>query len=75
MDSAIQDGISQIGGTHYQSLGIQPIEYIIANKLDFMEGNVVKYVPRWRRKNGLEDLKKAKSYLDRMIAEEEKRSN
>ena len=75
MDSATQDGISQIGGNHYQSLGIQPIEYIIANKLDFMEGNVVKYVTRWRHKNGLEDLKKAKSYLDRMIAEEEKRSN
>ena len=39
---------------------IEPIDFIIANKLNFCEGNVVKYISRWRLKNGVEDLKKAK---------------
>lgn len=61
----------QIGGDHYKDQGIQPIDYIMANELDFCEGNVVKYVTRWRYKNGLQDLKKARHYLDFLIAEQE----
>jgi hypothetical protein len=57
----------QIGGDHYQ-MGIQPIDYIEANNLSFIEGNIVKYVSRYKAKNGLEDLKKAKWYLDRLIS-------
>lgn len=57
----------QIGGNHYTNGAIQPIEYILANDLDFCEGNVVKYVTRWRHKNGLEDLMKARHYLDFLI--------
>ena len=61
----------QVGGDHYKGRAIQPIDYILANELDFCEGNVVKYVTRWRFKNGIEDLKKARQYLDFMIEEEE----
>ena len=58
---------TQIGGNHYKELSIQPIEYILANKLGFCEGNVVKYITRYKSKNGLEDLKKAKHYIDMLI--------
>ncbi len=64
----------QIGGEHYKSKGIQPIEYIMANELDFCEGNVIKYVSRWRQKNGLDDLLKAKHYLEFLIERERERS-
>lgn len=43
------------------------MEYIHANNLDFFEGNVVKYVTRWRNKNGLADLEKAKHYIELLI--------
>jgi len=72
-DGQIDAAISvQIGGTHYQTMPIQPVEYIQKNKIPFMEGNVVKYVSRWRDKGGVEDLKKARHYLDMLIAFEEK---
>ena len=58
---------TQIGGDHYKELSIQPIEYILANKLGFCEGNVIKYITRYKSKNGLEDLKKAKHYIDMLI--------
>ena len=54
----------QISGSHYASLPIQPIEFVYANKLDFLQGNVVKYVCRFRHKNGVEDLNKAIHYLE-----------
>ena len=48
---------------------IQPIEYITKNGLNYAEGNVVKYVSRWRKKGGIEDLRKAKHYIDLLIEE------
>lgn len=51
----------------YKHCAIEPIEYIEANGLNFHEGNVVKYVSRWRQKGGVEDLKKAQYYLSRLI--------
>jgi hypothetical protein len=57
----------QVGGSHYRDKGIQPIIYIHANNLGFCEGNVVKYVTRWREKNGIADLEKAKHYLELLI--------
>lgn len=63
----------QIGGDHYKSMAIQPIEYIQANKLRFIEGNIVKYISRWREKNGIEDLKKIKHYVEFLIEEEGKK--
>ena len=61
----------QIGGDHYRSKAIQPIEFIMANGLGFCEGNVVKYVTRWKDKGGLADLKKAQHYLSFLIEQEE----
>jgi hypothetical protein len=57
----------QVDGSHYRDKGIQPIIYIHANNLGFCEGNVVKYVTRWRDKNGVADLKKAIHYLELLI--------
>lgn len=57
----------QVGGNHYKQQPIQPWDYIAANNLGFFEGNVVKYVTRWRDKAGVEDLKKARHYLDKLI--------
>ncbi|CAH9016477.1 protein of unknown function DUF3310 [Vibrio phage 382E49-1] len=54
----------QIGGDHYKSLKIQPHEYIEANSLPFLEGNVVKYVTRHASKNGVQDIDKAIHYLE-----------
>jgi len=58
----------QEGGEHYQ-VPIQPIEYIIANKLSYCQGNVIKYITRYKYKNGVEDLKKAIHYIEFMIKE------
>jgi hypothetical protein len=63
----------QIGGDHYRSRAIQPIQFILANGLGFCEGNVIKYVTRWKDKGGLDDLKKARHYLDFLIEQEESR--
>ena len=57
-------------GSHYDK-GIQPVTYIEANGLDFFQGNVVKYVTRFRDKNGVEDLQKAKYYLELLIDRED----
>ncbi len=54
----------QINGSHYKSLKIQPVEYIMANNLGFFEGNVLKYITRWKTKGGVADLEKARHYLD-----------
>lgn len=61
----------QVGGGHYKDLVIQPIEYIHANKLGYCEGNIIKYVTRYKNKNGVEDLKKARHYIDLLIKFEE----
>ena len=58
---------TQIGGNHYKNLKIQPIEYIMANNLNYCQGNAIKYLTRYKDKNGLEDLKKAKHYIDILI--------
>jgi len=62
----------QAGGDHYKKLTIQPIEYIHANGIPFAEGSVIKYVTRWRDKGGIEDLKKARHFLDLLIELEAK---
>ena len=58
---------TQVGGSHYDR-AIQPIEYIEANQLGFHEANVIKYITRYKDKNGIEDLNKAKWYIDRLIS-------
>lgn len=57
----------QVSGTHYKDLPIQPVEYIHANAIGYFEGNVIKYVSRWRKKNGIADLEKARHYIELLI--------
>lgn len=60
----------QVGGQHYAK-PIQHWDYVIAQGLGYFEGQITKYVSRWRDKNGLEDLKKARHFLDKLIEEVE----
>lgn len=64
----------QIGGTHYKT-SIEPWDAIVSWELGYLDGNVVKYVARWRKKGGLADLKKAQHYLEKLIEEEEKKQS
>ncbi|MCP3698534.1 MAG: DUF3310 domain-containing protein [Aliivibrio sp.] len=57
----------QEGGSHYKDLSIQPIEYIIENNLDFLQGNMVKYATRHKDKGGKEDLLKVIHYANLAI--------
>ena len=57
----------QIGGDHYKLFPIQPIEFIHKNQIPFLEANVIKYICRWRHKNGKQDLEKAKHYIDLLM--------
>lgn len=57
----------QIGGNHYKDMKIQPIDYIVENEIPYREANVIKYVSRYKAKNGIEDLRKARHYLDMLI--------
>lgn len=57
----------QHGGDHYKVKKIQPWDFIIANNIGFLEGNAIKYISRWREKGGIEDLEKAKHYIDKLI--------
>ena len=60
----------QVGGDHYKLLKIQPLEYALENDLGICEHAVIKYVSRWRDKGGIEDLRKARHYIDLMIERE-----
>lgn len=57
----------QVGGSHYRTMQVQPVQFIQDNLMGFCEGSVVKYVCRWRAKNGIEDLRKARHYLQLII--------
>lgn len=57
----------QVAGDHYKKLAIQPVQYIHANGIGYFEGNVIKYVSRWRDKGGIKDLEKAKHYIELLI--------
>jgi len=57
----------QVGGDHYMDKAIQPWDYIIANNLGYLEGNIVKYISRWKDKGGADDLRKAQHYLAKLI--------
>lgn len=61
----------QIGGDHYLT-EIQPWDFIIANNLSFLQGNIIKYICRYNDKGGVEDLYKADHYLKKLIETEEK---
>ena len=54
----------QIGGSHYKEFYIQPYEFISKNNLSFFQGNVIKYVCRYKNKAGIQALEKIKHYCD-----------
>ena len=58
---------SQVGGSHYKDLKIQPVEYIHANGFDFLTGNIIKYASRHRNKNGAEDVRKIIHYAELIL--------
>ena len=58
---------TQVGGNHYKDFKIQPIEFIHANGLDFLTGNIIKYATRHRKKNGAEDVKKIIHYANLIL--------
>lgn len=60
----------QVGGQHYSTMPIQPLDYIVANDLDYLSGNVIKYVSRHSRKGGIEDIDKALHYLIKIAQSE-----
>jgi len=64
----------QVGGMHYAESAIQPWDFIVSNNIGYLEGNVIKYVARWRKKGGIEDLRKAGHYLQKLIEVETKES-
>ena len=47
---------TQVAGTHYKKYVIQPVEFITKNNIPYIEGNIIKYICRWKDKNGVEDL-------------------
>ena len=57
----------QHGGSHYKSQIIQPWDYIASNKIPYLEGSAIKYISRWRDKGGIEDLKKAIHFIEKVI--------
>jgi hypothetical protein len=57
----------QVGGSHYKKYKIQPVEFIIKNNIGFVEGNIIKYVLRFKEKGGVQDLLKAKHYIELLI--------
>jgi len=52
---------------HYRKMPVEPWDFIQQNKLDFFEGNVVKYICRWKNKGGVDDLHKAITYIEKII--------
>ena len=65
----------QVGGDHYCGMAIQPVEFIHRNGLGFCEGAAIKYLCRWRNKGGLDDLRKARHFIDLLIDMETETNN
>jgi uncharacterized protein DUF3310 len=57
----------QVGGGHYKTEGLQHWDLVNIFGWDYFQGQITKYLMRWRKKNGLEDLQKARHYLDKYI--------
>jgi len=69
-----RDRNKQIGGRHYSKHKIQPIDIIDEYSMNFFEGNALKYILRYKEKNGVQDLEKAKDYIDMIIERYKKES-
>jgi hypothetical protein len=66
-DAAREASSVQVGGAHYKDFAIQPGEFIHRNGIEYIPGNVIKYVCRYRKKNGAQDLRKAIHYLELLL--------
>ena len=70
---ALKATLKQVGGSHYKDCKIQPVEYIVGNDLTFLEGNIIKYVTRHRRKGeGRKDIEKVIHYAEMILEMEYK---
>jgi len=65
---------TQVAGNHYKQFQVEPWDAIIDRGLGYLDGNAVKYPPRRRHTNGIEDLKKARHYIDKLIETETERA-
>lgn len=65
----------QYGGTHYKQFQYETWNVILDWGLGYLDGNAVKYLSRWRHKNGIEDLRKAAHYIQKLIEVEEANGN
>jgi hypothetical protein len=64
----------QVGGGHYKS-EIQHWDYVVANDLDYFQAQITKYVTRWKKKNGMQDLRKAQHFLEKYIEVQSKHAD
>ena len=69
MERGLEKVSDSINPIHYKNGDIEVIDYILDQKFDYLEGNVIKYVSRYRYKGGIEDLRKARWYLEKLIEE------
>ncbi len=67
MNETSSSSETQVGGSHYKKCTIQPWDYTIANDLDYFQGSIIKYVTRWKDKGWIQDLYKARHFLDKYI--------
>jgi hypothetical protein len=65
---------TQVAGDHYKQFKYETWDVILDWGLGYLDGNAVKYLSRWRHKNGIEDLKKARHYIDKLIETETERT-
>lgn len=64
----MNSNVTQVGGNHYKGTSYQHWDFVLlALSGRYLEGNITKYIARWRKKNGLQDLQKARHYLDKLI--------
>jgi hypothetical protein len=66
-EQSMKSSKKQVGGNHYLKYTIPPVEFIIKNNIGFVEGNIIKYVLRFKEKGGVQDLLKAKHYIELLI--------
>lgn len=57
----------QVDGNHYKTMKVQPVEFIYANSVPYMEGNIIKYISRHKSKNGAADVRKALHYCQLIL--------
>lgn len=68
MEKNTQRRAKQVGGDHYSNKKIAPIDYILANNMGFIEGNIIKYITRYKEKNGAQDVEKVIHYAEMLMA-------